>query len=285
MTGVVGPLELHGPWADLLGLPRTDVADLAMHVVVPSLARNRVGDRLAQLVRTRGGQCIGDGETSRAAGASRIRHDRIEDLPGDVVVVTAERRAGRRTALYDTHTRRKVDEIQSVRSWVRKRVVCRYLVLLHMLDGGIRDRSIQRGCGDGDSTGMLAVPDRMAGNAVLVKLVDQRAGQDEIEEPVDLRRKLLLRRVPGRAPENGEHFDIAEQRTISIGEMRRRCGARRHCRLGRLVHRFWDMQWDDADRVAVGGINSAGTLWFGCHYHCSSRCDVPGIPGSLVGFA
>ena len=50
----IRPLQLNGVTTHLLGLPRADVADLPVHVVIPTLARNRIGDRFAQFVRTGG---------------------------------------------------------------------------------------------------------------------------------------------------------------------------------------------------------------------------------------
>src|SRR5437764_7186191 len=47
---LVRPLELHGVAAELAGLPGADVPDLAVLVVVPALASNGIGDRLAQLM-------------------------------------------------------------------------------------------------------------------------------------------------------------------------------------------------------------------------------------------
>ena len=49
-AGGVGPFELHGVAGEGLGLPGADVADFAVVVVVPSAARDRIGDRLAQFV-------------------------------------------------------------------------------------------------------------------------------------------------------------------------------------------------------------------------------------------
>jgi hypothetical protein len=46
-TGFVGPFELDGVVAERAGFPRTDVTDLAMDVIVPTLAGNGIGDGLA----------------------------------------------------------------------------------------------------------------------------------------------------------------------------------------------------------------------------------------------
>jgi hypothetical protein len=55
LVGPVRPLQLHRVLAVLLCLPRTDVADLAIHIVVPAAPGDRIGDRLAQLMRA--GRC------------------------------------------------------------------------------------------------------------------------------------------------------------------------------------------------------------------------------------
>ena len=52
---LVRPLELHRVIPQFLGLPGADIADLAVRVVVPPLARYRIGDRFAKLMRTGGG--------------------------------------------------------------------------------------------------------------------------------------------------------------------------------------------------------------------------------------
>src|SRR5665213_2896276 len=95
---MVGPFELNGVSAQLLGLPGADIADLAIAVVIPTLARNRVGDRLAQLMRAGRGYRIDCGERTAAARAVGIGHHRVEDLAVDVVVVAAEGRARARSA-------------------------------------------------------------------------------------------------------------------------------------------------------------------------------------------
>src|SRR5713226_4534640 len=47
---LVGPFELHGPPVYLLCLPRADVADLAVGIVVPPGAGHRIRHRLTKLV-------------------------------------------------------------------------------------------------------------------------------------------------------------------------------------------------------------------------------------------
>ncbi len=47
----IRPFQLHRVAADFLGLPRADVADFAVGVVIPAFAGNGIGDGLAQFVR------------------------------------------------------------------------------------------------------------------------------------------------------------------------------------------------------------------------------------------
>ena len=49
----IRPLELDRVFAQLLGLPGADIADLSVAVIVPTLAGDRIGDRFAKLVGTR----------------------------------------------------------------------------------------------------------------------------------------------------------------------------------------------------------------------------------------
>src|SRR5438552_16788813 len=57
-VGLVRPLLLDRIGADPLGLPGADVADLPVNIVIPALARNRIGDGLAELVRARRGERV-----------------------------------------------------------------------------------------------------------------------------------------------------------------------------------------------------------------------------------
>ncbi len=50
VAGGVGPFELDGVGADLLGFPGADVADFAVAVVVPALAGDGIGDGFAEFV-------------------------------------------------------------------------------------------------------------------------------------------------------------------------------------------------------------------------------------------
>src|ERR1035437_4150694 len=104
-TRFVRPFQLDGVGAELLRLPGADVADLAVAVVIPTLAWNRIRDRFTQLVRSRRCNCVEHGERACAAGAvgEKVRgrgdgaaggvgrrQDRVARLPVDVALVAAE---------------------------------------------------------------------------------------------------------------------------------------------------------------------------------------------------
>src|SRR5215471_13936789 len=55
---VVRPLELYGVIPKLLGLPGADITDLAVVIVVPTLARYWISDRFTEFVRTGRGQSV-----------------------------------------------------------------------------------------------------------------------------------------------------------------------------------------------------------------------------------
>src|SRR5215831_6003636 len=74
---------------------------------------------------------------------------------------------------------------------------------------------------DRRSAGALAVPDQVSRDAVLRELIDQRAGKNRIEELVELGRQRLLRTLPGRPPEQREYFDVRQQGTVTISQLRR----------------------------------------------------------------
>ena len=82
-------------------LPRADVADFAVRIIIPARAGNGVGNRLAQFVRTCRSQGVRGTEAAKASATSGKGHDRVEDGPADIVVVAAEGRARRRAALDD----------------------------------------------------------------------------------------------------------------------------------------------------------------------------------------
>src|SRR5205823_270593 len=100
-AGGVRPLELHRVSAELLRLPRADVADLSVLVVVVTLAWNRVRDRFAQLVRARRRERVEQRQPAHAAAAVGVRHHGIEGRAVDVAVIAAEARA--RKAVVEAH--------------------------------------------------------------------------------------------------------------------------------------------------------------------------------------
>src|SRR5258708_10649608 len=67
-AGGVGPCELDGERAELLGFPGADVADFAVVVVVPALAGGGGSDGFAEVVRAGGRQRGQGGESPGAAG-------------------------------------------------------------------------------------------------------------------------------------------------------------------------------------------------------------------------
>src|SRR5579859_3009704 len=97
----VRPLELHRVTAKLLCLPRADVADLSVLVVVVALARNRVGDRFAELMRARRSERVEQRQSAHATAAIGVRHHRVEGRAVDVAVIAAEARA--RQAAVEAH--------------------------------------------------------------------------------------------------------------------------------------------------------------------------------------
>ena len=115
-----------------------------------------------------------------------------------------------------------------------------------MLDGGIRDRVLERGCRDRERADVFAAADGLGGNAVLGELPDQRTGQNEIEESVDLvDERALGSLLPGRPPKDGEDLDRGEQRSVPVGELRRGGGRRRLGVRRGLTERVGQMQGDD----------------------------------------
>src|ERR1700680_4411087 len=84
LTGRVGPLELDRVRAELLRLPRADVADLTVGVVVVALSRHGICDGFAKLMRAGGGERVEDAQAAGAAAAVRVRHHRVEERPADV---------------------------------------------------------------------------------------------------------------------------------------------------------------------------------------------------------
>jgi predicted TIM-barrel fold metal-dependent hydrolase len=73
---------------------------------------------------------------------------------------------------------------------------------------------------DDDAAGALALPNVLSGDVVFGELVDEGANEDGIEEVVNLFHQGCLRAIPSRSPENREDFDVGQQRTVSIGQLR-----------------------------------------------------------------
>src|SRR6266550_385618 len=90
----VRPKQLHLVGAEGLVLPSTDVTDLAIGVVVPPLAGNRVGNRLGELVGADGRQRVERRQVAEAPRAIRVWDDRVIQPAGGAVVIAAERLAG-----------------------------------------------------------------------------------------------------------------------------------------------------------------------------------------------
>ena len=93
----------------------------AVSVVVPTLTRDRICDRLAQFMRTGGRKRFQLVQTTGAASASRIGHHCIEDPAGDVIVISTEHLAGGSASLNHSCSCVHIDEIKSVRTGVRVR--------------------------------------------------------------------------------------------------------------------------------------------------------------------
>src|SRR5450755_4008662 len=172
---LVRPLELDCVGTEYFCLPSADVADLTVGIVVPALTGNGVCDRLTELMRARRGQCLEWRECAGTPRTPRKRHDRVEDIPADVVVVAAERLAGARASLNDGHPGRQVEEVEGVRPGRWECWIGSNLVLERMLDGSIGDRVPKARRCDRCATDPSAVPDRFSRRAVLCQFVEQSA--------------------------------------------------------------------------------------------------------------
>jgi len=239
--GGVGPFELDGIDTEGARLPGADVANFAVVVVVPALARNRIGDRFAELVRRGGSERVESGTAAETASAAWIWHHGVEGVVVDGVVIAAENFAGGATALGDRDAGRKENEIERVGGCGGQRAGGD-LLLQEFLDGGIVNRfSRSRSC-EGDGAGARAVADFQTGGAVFAELVEKLAGENEVKELIDLGEQSILRDfIPGGAPEDGEDLHGSQQRSIAIGELGR--NLRSGC------FRLTGMQGNDADGV------------------------------------
>src|SRR5260370_15831402 len=112
---LVRPFHLNCPGTHLLGLPGTDVADFTIDVVIPTLAGHRVGDGFAKLVRAGRRDRVANIQRADAAGAIRVRHDRVINGAGDAVVIAPKPGARELAAQADYDARRQVHEVEGVR--------------------------------------------------------------------------------------------------------------------------------------------------------------------------
>src|SRR5258706_9073079 len=117
---LVRPFQLDRVTAERPCFPRANVADLAVAVVVPSLAGHRIGDGFAKFVRGGGSERVGDAKAAGAPGTAGVRHDRIENVAAGGVVIAAELPAGSAAALHNLHAGRKKEKIERVGARRRK---------------------------------------------------------------------------------------------------------------------------------------------------------------------
>ena len=156
-------------------------------------------------------ECI---QASRAACAPRIRHHRIEDLPGDIVVVSAEDLTGCSAALDDSSTRLHIYKVKSVRRGLRHRIVGSDEMLKHVLNCRIAHTSVQRRRGDGDCAGHASVPNRLSRHVVFGQLINERARHNVVKEPIDLWDQVTGgSMLPPCPPKDCENFNILAGRT------------------------------------------------------------------------
>lgn len=175
---------MNGVRAYGFGFPCADVADFTVGVVVPALAGDGIGDGFAEFVGRSGSERIESGQASLAARAAGIGHYGVEETVGSVMIA-AEFGAGSGTRHGDGCAWREINEIKSVGIWRGKRA-SGDLFLQHGLDSGISDRFAGLGSNERDGAGAGAMADGFAGNVVLGKLIEQAAGENEIEELVEL---------------------------------------------------------------------------------------------------
>jgi hypothetical protein len=89
-----------------------------------------------------------------------------------------------------------------------------------MLDRGVGNGVFQRWRRDRGGSLELAMLDGELGHAVLGHLIEQGAGNNELEEFIKALRYSGERlRIPGRAPEDGEDFDGAKKRPAPVGQL------------------------------------------------------------------
>src|SRR2546427_8488721 len=84
--------------------------------------------------------------------------------------------------------------------------------------------------------------DGLPWDAVFTELVHELAGEDIVEELIDLREEAAIWRLfPGGAPENCKNLNSGEERTAAVSEVRSRRGSS-----GRG---FRPMQGNNTDRM------------------------------------
>jgi len=251
-VGFVGPLELDGVVAELLGFPGADVADFAVGVVVPTLAGNGVGDGFAEFVGGRGGKSGEGFESTLATGATGKRHNRVVNAAGGSFVIATEILAGSGRALLHGGAGREEEEVEGIGGGGGEDTRGN-LSLDKFLNGGIGDGFSGRGSGKGVGAGENAPPNGFAGDAVFTELVDKGTGEDVIEEIVHLLDEGGVGGIfPEGAPEDREDFDVAEERPVPISELG--CGGSGIAGIG--------MDRNDAQRVAEFGFWGFGGFGF-----------------------
>jgi hypothetical protein len=216
---------LHGEVADLFGFPGADVADFTVGIVVPALARDGIGDGFAKFVGRGGGEGGESRESALTTGAAGEWHDGIEDIVGSGIVIAAEILAGGGTALADRCAGREIQEIESVGGGSGKDAGVD-LGLEHLLDGGVVDGIARFGRAEVEGADTLAMANGFARDAVFGELIDEGAGENEIEKGDELLREGNVGGgLPGGAPEDTEDFDTDKKRSIAIGEIRSGSGS------------------------------------------------------------
>src|SRR5580692_1098654 len=78
-ASLIGPFELDCVFAKRAGFPCTDVSNLAIVVVVPTLPGNWVGDRFAKFMRRCRRERIEGSQAACASSTARIWHHRVVD--------------------------------------------------------------------------------------------------------------------------------------------------------------------------------------------------------------
>src|SRR5579863_9409666 len=133
-------------------------------------------------MRTGNGQRLKGRKIVRAARTARIRFDRVKGLPIDGVVIATKRLARARSIHCDSYSARQIHEIESVSSRLGERAVAGNGVVQHLLDVTIRYRRARVRCGERNRTNARAMPNLILRGIVLRKLIDERTGQNVIEE-------------------------------------------------------------------------------------------------------